>query len=97
MAITTDYGNVVGFIPDALSAGRLNEYVASALEAEDATDDAVIAATDAYREALNAALAEIDVQVSGTEVYGPYPRISKERIAEIIAGVDFWEAARDVL
>ena len=97
MATTTDYGNVVGFIPDAFSAARLNEYVASALEAADVTDDEVIAAADAYREALNAALAEIDVRVSGTEVYGPYPRVSDESITARIASVDFWEAVRDVL
>lgn len=97
MATTASYGNIVGFIPDALRAGELKDYVASALHAADITPDTILAATDAYRDALNEALAQLNVVVSGTEVYGPYPRVSDEQITEVIENVDFWEAVSHFL
>src|SRR5690606_32685817 len=89
--LPTPYGTFIGDVADPVGAGRMRDYINSALRdhADDYDIDAIIAD---YRDAINERLAPHGITLAGDEFYGPYPRIENaaETIADAIKDVDFW-------
>ena len=84
----------------------LEQSVGDALNGE-YTDEQIDAVTEAYRDAINAALPD-SVSLCGNELYGPYTPADDEfasypqddegdlDIAAIVAGIDFWAIVEKV-